>query len=156
MTAIACALAALAGCGGGGDEPRETTPPAEAPVARDPSAQRLLREAVDGYIRDKAGMVASLRTDARQGDEETLFDDLWDLRNVIYEFDQALRRIEFDPAAERRAVEILEINRVAIARIDPVLDAKDPSRAEIDAAVERALRDAEAIEERATALVARL
>jgi hypothetical protein len=157
---LACLVAAavLAGCGGGDDgggESGQTDRPAErsGAVTKSPSAERILRDAADAFRKGRADMLASLQTDLRQNDTKTLIDDLWDLRNVIYEFDQALRRIEFAPGRpERLSVELLEINRGAIARIDPILDAKKPPPG-LGEAVEQAATDAEAIERRTTQLL---
>jgi hypothetical protein len=156
---LAClaAAAALAGCGGGDDGggSKQTEQPAEqsGAVTKDAAGERILRDATDAFRKGRADMVASLQTDLREDDTKTLIDDLWDLRNVIYRFDQALRRIEFAPGrAERLSVELLEINRGAIARIDPILDAKKLPPG-LPGAVEQAASDAEAIERRATQLL---
>jgi hypothetical protein len=152
------AVAALAGCGGGGDGGGSTKSeqPAErtGAITKDPAAERVLRDASDAFTKGRADMLASLQTDLRQNDTQTLVDDLWDLRNVIYKFDQALRRIEFAPGrAERVSVEILEIDRGAIARIDPILDAKEPPPGLADA-VQQAATDAAAIERKTRDLIA--
>ena len=152
--ALACALAlaALAGCGGGDDGGGESgggSEPAEKPAAsitKTPQGERILRDAAEAFTKGKADMTASLQQDLRENDTKTLIDDLWDLRNVIYEFDQALRRIEFAPGrAEHLSLTILEIDSAAIKRIDPVLDAKKPPPGVADS-VRRAVDDAEAIE----------
>jgi hypothetical protein len=162
---LACALAALAlaGCGGGDDgggsdsgsgSAADTT--TDAAVTKDPGGDRILQDAFDAYKKGKADMTASLQQDLRENDVTTLIDDLWDLRNVMYEFDQAIRRIEFEPGrAHHLSLTILEIGSAAIERIDPILDAKKPPPG-VDDAVKRAVQDAESIEEQATELVARL
>jgi hypothetical protein len=158
----ACLLAAVAlgGCGGGddgGDDNGESggaAPAAEErALTKQPQGERILRDAAESFTKGKADMLASLQQDLRENDTKTLIDDLWDLRNVIYEFDQALRRIEFTPGrAERLSLTILEIDSAAIARIDPILDAKKPPPGLADA-VERAVEDAEAIEEQSAELL---
>ena len=149
--ALACAvaLAALAGCGGGDDGGESGGGSAQKPAAsitKTPQGERILRDAAEAFTKGKADMTASLQQDLRENDTKTLIDDLWDLRNVIYEFDQALRRIEFSPGrAEHLSLTILEIDSAAIKRIDPILDAKKPPPGVADA-VRRAVDDAEAIE----------
>jgi hypothetical protein len=160
--ALAALLAtlALAGCGGGdsdsdsGSGSAEDKPRATPAVTKDPGGEKVLRDALEAFTKGKADMTASLQQDLRENDEKTLVDDLWDLRNVIYEFDQALRRIEFAPGrAEHLSLTILEIDSAAIKRIDPILDAKKPPPGLPDA-VKRAVQDAETIEEQAGELVA--
>ena len=158
--ALACSLVALAlgGCGGGdddnggsaGSQPDQTS----GAITKQPGGERVLRDALTTFTKDKADMTASLQQDLRENDEKTLIDDLWDLRNVIYEFDQALRRVEFAPGRPTNlSLTILEIGAAAIARIDPILDAKKPP-AGLPDAVERAVQDAEAIEGEAEKLLA--
>jgi hypothetical protein len=156
LLACLAAAAALAGCGGGDGGSKEDEQPAErtGAITKDPAAERVLRDAADAFTKGRADMLASLQTDLRQNDTKTLVDDLWDLRNVIYKFDQALRRIEFAPGrAERISVEILEIDRGAIARIHPILDAKRPPPGLPDA-VQQAATDAAAIERKTRDLIA--
>ena len=157
--AIACLGAALAlgGCGGGDDgggdsgesKPAETT----GAITKQPEGERVLRDALETFVKGKADMTASLQQDLRENDTKTLVDDLWDLRNVIYEFDQAVRRIDFSPGRPNNlSLTILEIGAAAIARIDPILDAKPPPG--LPDAVERAVQDADAIEGEAEKLLA--
>jgi hypothetical protein len=158
--AAACLGAALAlgGCGGGDDgggssDGQAPAKPAGA-ITEQPQGERVLREALATFVKGKADMTASLQQDLRENDEKTLIDDLWDLRNVIYEFDQAVRRLEFTSGrAERLSLTILEIGAAAIARIDPILDAKKPPPG-LPEAVKRAVDDAEAIEDEAERLLA--
>ena len=159
--ALGCVLAAFAlgGCGGGedgGDSGSEESKPATTTgaITKQPQGERVLRDALETFVKGKADMTASLQQDLRENDEKTLVDDLWDLRNVIYEFDQAVRRVEFAPGRPTNlSLTILEIGAAAIARIDPILDAKKPPPGLPDA-VERAVQDAEAIEGEAEKLLA--
>ena len=157
--AAACVLAALAlaGCGGGDDGDSgsaEDRPRATPAVTKDPGGERIVRDALEVFTKGKADMMASLQQDLRENDVKTLIDDLWDLRNVIYEFDKAIRRVDFAPGrATNLSLAILEIGNNAITRIDPILDAKKPPPG-LPAAVRRAVQDAESIEETATELVA--
>ena len=156
---LAALVLALAGCGGGDDGGSDSTsaeskPRASAAVTEDPGGEKVVRDAFETYTKGKADMMASLQQDLRENDTKTLVDDLWDLRNVIYEFDQALRRVKFAPGrAEHLSLTILEINSAAIKRIDPILDAKKPPPGLPDA-VRRAVQDAESVEEQATELLA--
>jgi hypothetical protein len=158
LALAACVAAvALGGCGGGGDgggseEPKPAA--SSGAITKQPEGERVLRDALETFVKGKADMTASLQQDIRENDEKTLVDDLWDLRNVIYEFDQAVRRIDFTPGRPYNlSLTILEIGAAAIARIDPILDAKKPPPGLPDA-VERAVQDAEAIEGEAEKLLA--
>ncbi len=150
---------ALAGCGGGDDggggggASDEPKPADKAQITKQPEGERVLRDAFDTFVKGKADMTASLQQDLRENDTKTLIDDLWDLRNVMYEFDQAVRRIEFsDGLPNHLSLTILEINSAAIARIDPILDAKKPPPGLPDA-VKRAVDDAKAVEAKAKELL---
>ena len=160
--ALACVLAALAlgGCGGGGGDddkggsaeskPEQTS----GAISTQPGGERVVRDGLETFVKGKADMAASLQQDLRENDEKTLIDDLWDLRNVIYEFDKAIRRVEFAPGrATNLSLTILEISSAAIKRIDPILDAKKPPPG-LPEAVQRAVDDAEAIEGEAEKLLA--
>jgi hypothetical protein len=156
LASLGAALA-LAGCGGGGDGgdsgSDKPTPAEKAQITKQPEGERVLRDAFDTFVKGKADMTASLQQDLRENDTKTLIDDLWDLRNVIYEFDKAVRRIEFtDGLPNHLSLTILEIVRAAIARIDPILDAKKPPPGLADS-VERAVQDAESIEVKAKELL---
>ena len=156
LAATCLAAAALAGCGGGDDDSGSggDSKPASAAIATNASGERIVRDAFDAFRKGRADLLPSLQQDLRENDEATLVDDLWDFRNVIYRFDQALRRVEFAAGRpENLSIEILEINRAAIARIDPILDAKEPPPGLADA-VERAASDAEAIEQKTEELLA--
>ena len=154
---LAAAALGAGACGGGDgdDDKAKSEEPAKSEIVRDPAAQKLLRNALDTYRRGKTEMIASLRADLSQDDTATLIDDLWDLRNEIYQFDQALRRIEFERGAQNRVNTILENNRATIALIDPILDAKKPPPNTREA-VQRAIDDSESIESQAQDLVGRL
>jgi hypothetical protein len=135
--------------GGGSDEPK---PAGKAKITKQPEGERVLRDALETFVKGKADMTASLQQDLRENDTKTLVDDLWDLRNVIYAFDQAVRRIDFtDGLPNHLSLTILEIDRAAIGRIDPILDAKKPPPGLADA-VERAVEDAQAVEAKAKEL----
>jgi hypothetical protein len=159
---LACAALALAGCGGGDDDGgggsesggTQASEQSSTAITKVAGQERILREAAEAFTKGKADMEASLQQDLRENDVKTLIDDLWDLRNVIYEYDQALRRIQFAPGRpEHLSLTILEIDSAAIKRIDPVLDAKKPP-ANVADHVRRAVQDADTIEEQTEQLLA--
>jgi hypothetical protein len=153
---IAAAALALAGCGGGDgddDKPASNDTPA---VTKNEGDARLLRSAADRYRRDSAGSIAAVRSGLTQGDyDDDLNNDVYDLRVAIYRFDQALRRIAFDPAAEDRVNGILSSFSAAISLLDPIIDAKRWPE-DTDERVKRVLDDIESTNAEVDQLLARL
>jgi hypothetical protein len=151
----ATVVLALAGCGGGdgGDEPAQQERPA---LTRNEGDARLLRTAADTYRREVTSSLAAVRSGLTQGDyDDDLNDDVYELRGAIYRFDQALRRIAFEPSAEGRANDILSSNSAAIAQLDPIIEAKRWP-ADTKERVERVLDQIETNADDVDALVARL
>lgn len=160
MRALALASAAalaLAGCGGddgdGGGSAEKDERPA---VTKTDGDARLLRTAAGTYRREVIRSLAAVRSGLTQGDyDDDLNNDVYALRGAIYRFDQTLRRIAFEPAAEGRANEILSSNSAAIAQLDPIIDA---SRwpADTEKRVTRVLEDIDTTLDDVDALIARL
>ena len=123
LAAAAAAALALPGCGGGGDD--EPAKDDRTAVTKTEGDARLLRTAADTYRREVVRSLAAVRSGLTQGDyDNDLNNDVYELRGAIYRFDQALRRIGFEPAAEGRANEILSGTSAAISQLDPIIDAK--------------------------------
>lgn len=155
---VATAVLALSGCGGddgGGGDGGGSEKPAGS-VTKTEGDARLLRTAADTYRREVTTSLAAVRSGLTQGDyDDDLNDDVYALRGAIYRFDQALRRIQFDPEAEGRANEILTGNSEAIAQLDPIIEA---SRwpADTEKRVMRVLDGVDTTLDDVDALVARL
>lgn len=156
ILALGTAALALAGCGGGGggeEAPADKERPA---VIKNEGDARLLRTAAENYKRDVTSSIAAVRSGLTQGDyDNDLNRDVYDLRVVIYRFDQALRRVTFEPAAEGDANDILSSSSAAIAQLDPIIDAKrwpDDTKARVG----RVLDALETMNEDVDALIARL
>lgn len=152
---VATAVLALSGCGGGDEGGGEAERPATA-VTRSEGDARLLRTAADTYRREVTRSLAAVRSGLTQGDyDDDLNDDVYALRGAIYRFDQALRRVGFEPSAEGRANDILSGNSAAIAQLDPIIEA---SRwpADTKERVGRVLDNIDATLDEVDALVARL
>lgn len=117
----------LTGCGGddgGGDGGGGNAKDSSA-VTKSAGDEKILRTAVQNYKRDTTRLIAAVRSGLNQGDyDNDLNDSVYELRGAIYGFDQALRRVEFDPSVEGSVVEILENDVVAIARLDSIIEAK--------------------------------
>ena len=154
---VATAALALPGCGGGddggggGSENAETKPA----VTKTASDARVLRAAVNTYKRDTASLIAAVRAGLGRGYDDTLNNRVYELRVAIYEFDQALRRIAFDPAVEDRVNEILGNDVVSIGRLDPIIEAKRWPN-DTEERVLKVLGDIEDTKAKVDALVARL
>lgn len=153
LALVMAASLALAGCGGddGGGEPKKPSA-----ITKTEGDARLLRAAADTYRREVTASIAAVRSGLTQGDyDDDLNNDVYDLRVVIYRFDQALRRIAFNPPGEGRANDILSSNSAAIAQLDPIIDAKRWP-ADTEERVKRVLVDLETTTDAVDALVARL
>jgi hypothetical protein len=150
---IAAAALALAGCGGEDGEQAEPDRPA---ATKSDSDARLLRGAAEKFKREGTAAIAAVRSGLTQGDyDDDLNEDVYELRGAIYRFDQALRRIAFEPAAEGPANDILSSNSAAISQLDPIIDA-DRWPDDTEERVKRVLDNVEATMDDTDALVARL
>ena len=152
--ALGMAALAVAGCGGGDEEPpADRERPA---VIKNEGDARLLRTAAENYKRDVTSSIAAVRSGLTQGDyDNDLNMDVYDLRVVIYRFDQALRRVTFEPGAEGDANDILSSSSAAIAQLDPIIDAKrwpDDTKTRVG----RVLDSLETMNDDVDALIARL
>ena len=154
--AVALAALALVACGGGDDGDDEPGTREGDAITKTESDARLLRDAAGTYKRVTSASIAAVRSGLTQGDyDDDLNNDVYDLRVAIYRFDQALRRIQFEPAGEGRANEILSSNSAAIVQLDPIIDAKRwPD--DTEERVKRVLDNVELTMDDVDALVARL
>ena len=122
LAAAASAALALPACGG--DEADEPAKKERTALTKTDGDARVLRKAADTYRHEVVRSLAAVRSGLTQGDyDDDLNKDVYALRGAIYRFDQALRRIQFEPAAEGRANEILSGNSAQIAQLDPIIDA---------------------------------
>jgi septal ring factor EnvC (AmiA/AmiB activator) len=131
--AAAAALATALGACGGDDDSEKDEPAAEQTTGAqnnerrdarsDALAKSKLAEAIGGYNRGYERFFAALKRNG--GDLERLQATIAEYRDVIYEFDAAIREIEFRDDLVPQVNAILENNRNLISQLDAIGQAGD-------------------------------
>jgi guanyl-specific ribonuclease Sa len=146
----ACAVTLpIAGCGGGGSttttttttestssQPASTTPSA-ADVALAKKALPAYQRAIGAYNAGLSTYLQSEHADAATGSVLGVRNDAYDFRNVVYDYDKAIRKVHFPASVQPDVNTLLEANGKQIGQLDKI--SQSTTIGEINGYLSRAL-----------------